>query len=265
MSASVRAGASFCRGDDASPVAVCTLSSFDLLDTLAHSPLAEHLAIIGPLETENVGLERMLMTLLERPRIRWLIVCGDEHRGRRPAQALQCLMERGVEADGKIPGARSRLARLATLGPEHVAAVRRQVRLRDLVGVHDVARIAAVMQECLADDPGPFSEQVSLPKPEPIAVPQQTLTVREHDPSGFLVILVDPEGQQLLVEHYAPSGALLHRFAGPDAESLCVALVEWQIVTRLEHAAYLGRELAKAEFALGHGLTYRQDAPLASG
>jgi tetrahydromethanopterin S-methyltransferase subunit A len=263
MSVGVRAGPSFYAGDDTSPVAVCTLSSFDLLDDLARSPIAERLAIIGPLETENIGLERMLMTLLERPRIRWLILCGDEHRGRRPAQALRCLMEQGVAADGTIPGARSRLARLRTLGPEHVDAVRRQVRIRDLVGSHDLTRIAQAAQECLADDPGPFPEPVTLPKPEPIVVPQQTLTVREQDPSGFLVILVDREARQLLVEHYAPDGALLHRFAGPDAESLCVALVEWQIVTRLEHAAYLGRELATAEFALQYGLSYRQDAPLA--
>ena len=258
----VRVGASFYVGNEASPVAVCTLSSFDLMEQLAQAPIAQRLAIIGPLETENVGLERMLMTLLERPRVRWLIVCGDEHRGRRPAQALQCLMEHGIAEDGTILGARSKLARLSMLGAEHVAAVQRQVRLRQLVGVDDLHQITAAAEACLADDPGLFTEQVALPKPEPIAVPHQTLRVREHDPSGFLIILVDRENNQLLVEHYSPEGALLHRFAGPDAESLCVALVDWTIVTRLEHAAYLGRELAKAEFALNHGLTYRQDSPL---
>lgn len=232
------------------------------MEQLAQAPISSRLAIIGPLETENVGLERMLMTILERPRIRWLIVCGDEHRGRRPAQALTCVMEHGIAADGTIPGARSKLARLSMLGAEHVAAVQRQLRVRDLLGVRDVAQITAAAEACLGDDPGPFPEVVTLPKPEPIAVPQQTLRVREHDPSGFLVVLVDPEQAQLLVEHYSPDGALLHRFAGPDAESLCVALVEWTIVTRLEHAAYLGRELMKAEVALRQGIPYRQDAPL---
>ncbi len=258
----VRAGASFYIGDETSPVAVCTLSSFDLLEQLAQAPIAGRLAIIGPLETENVGLERMLMTLLERPRIRWLIVCGDEHRGRRPAQALASVMEHGIAADGTIPGARSKLARLSMLGPKHVAAVQRQIRVCDLAGVHDIAQIAEAAEACLADDPGEFTERVTLPKPEAIAIPQQTLRVREHDPSGFLVILVDRENAQLLVEHYSPDGALLHRFTGPDAESMCVALVDWTIVTRLEHAAYLGRELAKAELALKQGLAYRQDAPL---
>jgi tetrahydromethanopterin S-methyltransferase subunit A len=31
---------------------------------------------------------------------------------------------------------------------------------------------------------------------------------------------------------------------------------------RLDHAAYLGRELAKAEAALSNGITYEQDAAL---
>ena len=211
----VRAGASFYVGDTDSPVAVCTLSSFDLMEQLAQSPIAARLAIIGPLETENVGLERMLMTILERPRIRWLILCGDERRGRRPAQAFLALMERGIAPDGTIPGARSKLARLSMLGPEHVAAVQRQIRVRDLVGSHDVAQITAAAEACLADDPGEFPERVALPKPEPIAIPRQTLRVREHDPSGFLVILVDRGQAQLLVEHYNPEGVLLHRFAGP--------------------------------------------------
>ena len=33
-------------------------------------------------------------------------------------------------------------------------------------------------------------------------------------------------------------------------------------MTQLDHAAYLGRELAKAEAALSNGITYEQDAAL---
>jgi dihydropteroate synthase len=34
------------------------------------------------------------------------------------------------------------------------------------------------------------------------------------------------------------------------------------MVSRLEHAAYIGRELMRAEIALQRGLRYRQDEPL---
>jgi tetrahydromethanopterin S-methyltransferase subunit A len=49
-------GPAFVDGDPNSPVAVCTLSSRDLLERLAASRIAERVAIIGPLETENIGL-----------------------------------------------------------------------------------------------------------------------------------------------------------------------------------------------------------------
>ena len=48
------------RGNSDSPVAVCTLSSHDLLQRLARSPIVERIAMLGPLETENLGIERML-------------------------------------------------------------------------------------------------------------------------------------------------------------------------------------------------------------
>ena len=65
-----------------------------------------------------------------------------------------------------------------------------------------------------------------------------------------------------LVEHYTADGGMGHRLAGPDAESVGGALTEWGLLTRLDHAAYMGRELAKAEAALRLGLAYRQDEPL---
>jgi len=255
-------GPSFVGCNADSPVAICTLSSPDLLDELAGSPIAARVAIIGPLETENIGIEQMLTTLLERPRIRWLVVCGDESRGRYQGQALRALFESGLAPDGTIRDARSRRARLRNLAAEHVEAVRRQVRLCDLVGVNEVARIADQVDRCQADDPGAFEEHVELPRVEPIVAPSRRFRLAEHDPQGFFVVLVDRAAGRLLVEHYGEDGALAHRIAAGDAESMCSALIEWGLVSRLDHAAYLGRELAKAEYALRHGAPYRQDEPI---
>src|SRR5207249_6673068 len=90
-------------------------------------------------------------------------------------------------------------------------------------------------------------------------VATQAFRLKEHDPAGFFVVLIDRADARLLVEHYTADGALGHRLAGADAESLCAALIEWQLLTRLDHAAYMGRELAKAEAALRLGIEYRQD------
>lgn len=246
-------------GDPDSSVAICTLSSNALLEVLGKSPLGRRVAIVGPLETENIGLESMLSTLLRRPRIRTLIVCGDEARGPYQGQALMSLFANGVDDHGRIVGARSRRARLPTLTPEHVAHVRRQVVLVDLMGAHDPDAIARAVDAGLTADPGPFEDHITLPDVQPILVPQQRFRLREHDPAGFFLILVDAAENRLLVDHYTPDGVRAHRLAGPDAESLCVALVEWHLVSRVEHGAYLGRELMKAEQALRTRARYRQD------
>jgi dihydropteroate synthase len=39
-------------------------------------------------------------------------------------------------------------------------------------------------------------------------------------------------------------------------------IVSRGLVTRLDHAGYLGRELEKAEIAIGLGRSYSQDEPL---
>ena len=249
-------------GDPTSPVAVCTLSSHALLDEIRGSVIAKRVAMLGPLETENLGIDRMLTTLLRSPRIRWLVVCGDEARGRYQGQALEAVFANGVEADGLIRGARSRRAKLRAITPDLVEVVRRQVSLRDLRGSHDVELIQAAVEQCIAQDRGPFDEQVELADSEPIEVSSRPFRLREHDPAGFFVVLVDRAGQRLLVEHYTADGAMAHRIVGPDAESLCGALLEWQLLSRLDHAAYMGRELAKAETALKLGVPYRQDEPL---
>jgi tetrahydromethanopterin S-methyltransferase subunit A len=254
-------GPYFASGDPESPVAICTLSSHSLLAQLAESPIRQAVAIIGSLETPNLGIERMLLTLLDQPRIRWLIVCGDESRGRYQGRALLALFEHGIDATGQIVSAPGRRARLANVSSDLVEAARRQVRLKNLLGVAEVETIARAVEECRADDPGPFEERVELPKPDPIVVPAQRFRLKEHDPQGFFIILVDRREMRLLVEHYTSDGQLAHRIAGPDAESLSVALVDWGLVSRLEHAAYLGRELVSAEHALRSGVQYRQDEP----
>ena len=55
------------------------------------------------------------------------------------------------------------------------------------------------------------------------------------------------------------TGRLDRVFTGSSAEALCHAVTDSGLVTRLDHAAYLGRELARAEAALRSGGDYEQD------
>ena len=55
------------------------------------------------------------------------------------------------------------------------------------------------------------------------------------------------------------TGKLMATVCGRNAESLCHTIVRENLVSRMEHAAYLGREIQKAQIALNSGLNYEQD------
>ena len=54
-------------------VAVCTLNSEHLVAALANDP-PEGLAIVGTLNTENLGIERVIKNVLSNPNIRGSVV-----------------------------------------------------------------------------------------------------------------------------------------------------------------------------------------------
>jgi tetrahydromethanopterin S-methyltransferase subunit A len=83
-----------------------------------------------------------------------------------------------------------------------------------------------------------------------------------YDPLGFFLVHPDHERHLLVLEHYGQDRQLLHRIEGDTAAALSQTAVRLGLLSRLDHAAYLGRELAKAEAALRLRLRYQQDSPL---
>lgn len=79
-----------------------------------------------------------------------------------------------------------------------------------------------------------------------------------RDPRGSFNIRV--EGFQIRVDHYAPEGNLLATFTGSTARALQRELAFF--TSRVDHAIYLGMELAKAELALKNNWAYTQDQDL---
>ncbi|MCW4000898.1 MAG: dihydropteroate synthase-like protein [Candidatus Bathyarchaeota archaeon] len=88
-----------------------------------------------------------------------------------------------------------------------------------------------------------------------------TVTV---DPCGVFRIMVDRDGGSVVALHYASVDAPepLHVVRGADGAVVLAELLRRGWVSRLEHAGYLGLELAKAEVALRVGRGYVQDAAL---
>jgi len=63
-------------------------------------------------------------------------------------------------------------------------------------------------------------------------------------------------------DSYENSGRLAHVIEGRQGAVIAATTIEQGLITQLDHAAYLGRELAKAEIALKTGSHYEQDAAL---
>ncbi len=81
------------------------------------------------------------------------------------------------------------------------------------------------------------------------------------DPRGNFRIVLRREKNQIVAIH-SKDGIPTSIVAGEDACSICDTIISMELVTHLAHAAYLGRELSKAEIALRTGRSYVQEAPL---
>jgi tetrahydromethanopterin S-methyltransferase subunit A len=248
-------------------VAVCTLSSRDLALRLiaAEDP---DLAIAGRCDTENIGVEKVVLNLLANPRIRWLVICGEEAKGHRAGDAFLQLKERGVDANMRVLESASWRPILKNLTLLEVARFREQIALINLIGVTYLDNILAAARDCagvalpsLVSTPGArecCNEKLAAVERIRARAPKQL----RLDRAGFFIVIPQPQKGLIVCEHYENSGRLVHVIEGRQAALIAATAVERGLVTQLDHAAYLGRELAKAEVALLTHTVYEQDAAL---
>ncbi len=79
------------------------------------------------------------------------------------------------------------------------------------------------------------------------------------DKAGYFVVLPLADKGIINVEHYAYDNTLLRVIEGANARALYATIVANGWVSELSHAAYLGKELTRAELSLKHGIKYVQD------
>lgn len=240
-------------------VAVCTLNSGEMASALAaQAPVG--LAIVGAMHTENLGIERVIRNILANPNIRWLVLCGEDTRqlvGHLPGQSFESLFASGLDDKQRIVGAKGKRPYLKNLTPEHVRVLREQVRLVSLIGERDPARIAHTVEELHAKAVPPYQGTFTDTGVEAVKAAEPQFF--KSDPAGFLVVYPNHRDRTLAVEHYTNAGVLDCIIEGPTPVAVYFEIVKRSLVTQLDHAAYLGRELAAAERALRTGEAYVQD------
>ena len=243
-------------------VAICTLASHDLPVSLS-APGEPGIAIVGKCDTENIGVEKVVLNILANPNIRWLVLCGNEAEGHRSGDAFLKLKEFGVDTAMRVKNAASRRPILNNMTMPDVSRFRRQIDIVNLIGNADPAEVLAAVRNCVARPPAPMADTAEAA----VTVPCERIKAHapqrlELDPAGFFIVLPNKASGIIVCEHYENSGKLAHVIEGKKAALIAATAVEQGMVTRLDHAAYLGRELAKAEDALRTGTPYVQDAAL---
>ena len=90
------------QGDINSSIAVCTLSSIDLLKKLANSEILNHISIVGRLLSENKGIDSIIKHVYKNQKITTIIVCGKEVWGHKAGHTLFQLHKHGIDKNNRI-------------------------------------------------------------------------------------------------------------------------------------------------------------------
>lgn len=123
----------YLRGNDFSPVAVCViLDTFDFaipekLNRLVMAGLDNGAALSGMLQTENVGIEKIICNIVANPNIRYIVLCGREASGHLPGESLQALKEHGVDGKKQIIDTAAPTPHLSNIPPDLIERFRKQI------------------------------------------------------------------------------------------------------------------------------------------
>ena len=249
--------------DPEAPVAVCTLGSVDLAPMVAKNP-PEGLCITGKVETENIGIEKIIKNIISNPAIRFLLCVGKEPPKHLTGATMVALFENGIDERKRIPESPGMRPMLPNTSTEEVEAFRSQVEPVVMIGCTDVQEIHTKVHELAERTPHSPARVFEPPRNLELDEAIERVPATAEDPkrikldkAGYFVVNI--EDGVILVEHYSYKERLLRIIEGQDARSIYLTLVRNGWVSKLDHAAYLGKELTKAELSIRHGFEYLQD------
>jgi len=127
-------------GNSESSVAVCTLSSMELLGKIVNSTLMAQVNIAGRLLSENKGIDLLVKHVISNGKIHTIVLCGKDTAGHRPGHSLLCLHQNGIDLDGRIVGSQSPDPILSLTSGE-VQRFQNQVKLIDKMEETEISNL----------------------------------------------------------------------------------------------------------------------------
>lgn len=145
----------FTVGSETSQIAVDTLAS--RLDFPK-----EKVAIWGQHKTENLGIEKIMANIVSNPKIRYLVICGEEVRGHRSGDSIIALHANGIDDNGRIIGAKGAVPYIENLPADAIARFREQVEIVDMIGTTSLDEIVAKIEELANRSKDPIGEPIII-------------------------------------------------------------------------------------------------------
>lgn len=245
-------------------MAVSTLASISLAEELARLK-PKSLCIVGKTETENIGIDKVIKNIITNPSIHVLIVAGKDSAGHRSGATLLSLSENGVDEGMRVVGSPGKRPILKNVTKEEVEAFRNQVKIIDMIGCENAKDIAGKVETisrkiCMSCGKKEFARVVKPLTLKSVEVVQAEKAIKvAMDKAGYFVILPFKEKGIISVEHYSNDNRLLRGIEGKNAGDLYRTIIKSGWITQLSHAAYLGKELDRAELSMKLNFKYIQD------
>jgi len=245
------------------PVAVSTLASPELAESLFHLK-PPGLCIVGKTETENIGIDKIIKNTISNPTLRFLLLAGPDSQGHCSGRTLLALSEKGIDDQMRVIGSPGRRPVLANVTSQEIEAFRRQAKVVDMIGCEDQDSIVSKIKElsqmepevCICKACALEMPAVQIP-PIPV-IKAEKAGDKKLDKAGYFVIIPQPGKNKIIVEHYSYNNRLLRIIEGDNADSICYTIIKNGWITEFTHAAYLGRELIKAQLSMEMNFKYVQ-------
>lgn len=132
--------------DKEAQIAVATLASLNLAKQIADQK-PQGVSIVGKLETENIGIDKLIKNMIANPSLRYLVLAGEESQGHQSGQTLLALFQNGIDDTGRVIGSKGKRPILRNTTHEEINEFRKQVQIVDLISCQDVERIAQTIAD----------------------------------------------------------------------------------------------------------------------
>ncbi|MHC4580449.1 MAG: tetrahydromethanopterin S-methyltransferase subunit A [Planctomycetota bacterium] len=154
----------YLRGNDYSPVAVVVIlrwmreqTPLDI-ERLVRVAVESGAALAGTLQTENIGLEKVICSIVSNPNVRYLILCDPESPGHLVGDAILALANNGLDDRRRIRGTEAPTPHLFNIPPGFVERFRRQITLIDLINEGSPELLRQAVSSCYQEEPTQFRQ-----------------------------------------------------------------------------------------------------------